>query len=285
MTTATQAAATAAHSGSAATEAFRESVTRRETAAADPVRTSLLARDLLSRIHDVIREHHLTYPEYQAVKQWLIEVGQSGEWPLFLDVFVEHAVEEVATGDRHGSKGTIEGPYYLPGQMPLPAAATLPMRAGEQGEPLLFSGQVRAVGGTPLPGAQVDVWHADADGLYSGFAPGIPAGNLRGVVTADTAGRFEIRTMLPAPYEIPKDGPTGQLVAAAGWHAWRPAHLHLIVSVPGYRKLTTQLYFDGGQWLDSDVARAVKPELVLRPETGPDGTRQARYDFVLDRSC
>jgi catechol 1,2-dioxygenase len=159
------------------------------------------------------------------------------------------------------------------------------MRPGEQGEPLLFSGQVRAVGGTPLAGAQLDVWHADADGLYSGFAPGIPAGNLRGVVTADTAGRFEIRTMLPAPYEIPKDGPTGQLVAAAGWHAWRPAHLHLIVSVPGYRKLTTQLYFDGGQWLDSDVAQAVKPELVLRPETGPDGTRQARYDFVLDRSC
>ena len=95
MTTATQAAATAAHSGSAATEAFRESVTRRETAAADPARTSFLARDLLSRIHDVIREHHLTYPEYQAAKQWLIEVGQSAEWPLFLDVFVEHVVEDL----------------------------------------------------------------------------------------------------------------------------------------------------------------------------------------------
>ena len=48
------------------------------------------------------------------------------------------------------------------------------------------------------------------------------------------------------------------------------------------RKLTTQLYFDGGQWLDSDVAQAVKPELILRPQTGPDAARHARYDFVLD---
>jgi catechol 1,2-dioxygenase len=88
--------------------------------------------------------------------------------------------------------------------------------------------------------------------------------------------------MLPAPYEIPKDGPTGKLIAAAGWHAWRPAHLHLMVSAPGYRKLTTQLYFHGGHWLDSDVAQAVKPELILRPESGPDRTLRATYDFVLD---
>jgi catechol 1,2-dioxygenase len=154
MTTDTRAAATAAHSGSAATEAFRESATRRETTAADSARIDLIARDLLRRVHDVIREHHLTYPEYQAVKQWLIEVGESGEWPLFLDVFAEHAVEEVATENRHGSKGTIEGPYYLPDQVPLPATATLPMRAAETGEPLVFAGQVRAVGGTPLAGAQ-----------------------------------------------------------------------------------------------------------------------------------
>ena len=75
---------------------------------------------------------------------------------------------------------------------------------------------------------------------------------------------------------------TGQLIAAAGWHAWRPAHLHLMVSAPGYHTLTTQLYFHGGQWLDSDVAQAVKPELILRPDTGPDGALHASYDFVID---
>ena len=113
MTTDTHPVATAAHSGSAATEAFRDSATRRETAVADPARIDLVARDLLSRIHDTIREHHVTYPEYQAAKQWLIEVGQSGEWPLFLDVFVEHVVEEVTTHGRHGSKQRDDlGPGY-----------------------------------------------------------------------------------------------------------------------------------------------------------------------------
>lgn len=84
---------------------------------------------------------------------------------------------------------------------------------------------------------------ADADGFYSGFAPNVPDGNLRDVVTA--AGRFEIRTVHPAPYEIPKDGPTGALIRAAGWHAWRPAHLDLFVTAPGHRKLTTQTVLPG----------------------------------------
>jgi catechol 1,2-dioxygenase len=282
MATSTQTAATAAQSGSAATEAFRQSVTRGGPAAADTGRIDLVARDVLRRIHDAVREHGLSYPEYQAVKQWLIEVGESGEWPLFLDVFVEHAVEQVASAGRRGSKGTIEGPYYLPDQARLPAVTRLPMRPRERGQPFVFTGLVRAVDGPPLAGALLDIWHADSDGLYSGFAPGIPAGNLRGVVAADESGRFEIRTMLPAPYEIPKDGPTGKLIAAAGWHAWRPAHLHLMVSAPRYQKLTTQLYFRGGQWLDSDVARATKPELILAPEPGPDGVLHASYDFVLD---
>jgi catechol 1,2-dioxygenase len=55
-----------------------------------------------------------------------------------------------------------------------------------------------------------------------------------------------------------------------------------MVSAPGYQKLTTQLYFHGGQWLDSDVAQATKPELILTPEAGPDGVLRASYDFVLD---
>ncbi|HEX8864046.1 MAG TPA: catechol 1,2-dioxygenase, partial [Lentzea sp.] len=112
---------------------------------------------------------------------------------------------------------------------------------------------------------------------YSGFAPDIPAGNLRGVVKTDSGGRFEITTVQPAPYQIPTDGPTGRLIDAAGWHPWRPAHLHLIVRAEGHRPITTQLYFAGGDYVDSDVAEAVKPELVLTPVD-----QRAVYDFVLE---
>ena len=72
--------------------------------------------------------------------------------------------------------------------------------------------------------------------------------------------------MRPAPYQIPTDGSCGKLIAAAGWHAWRPAHLHVKVSAPGHELLTAQLYFPGDQHNDDDIASAVKPELMLDPQ-------------------
>ena len=188
----------------------------------------------------------------------------------------------VAARTQQGTKGSILGPYYLPDQVRLSSPATLPQRPDEQGITLRFSGEVRSTDGTPLAGAELDVWQADEQGYYSGFAPHLPPGNLRGVVITDDQGHFEISTIQPAPYRIPTDGPTGNLIEAAGWHPWRPAHLHLLVRAPGHRTITTQLYFAGGRWLDSDVASSTKPELVLDPVDQGDGTTAVRYDFTLE---
>ncbi len=285
MTTTEQPSPTAAGSGASATASFRSTEKYRggDSATVSPERVSTVVKAVLAGVHQAIRDHEVTYPEFQAAKAWLIEVGEGGEWPLFLDVFVEHVVEEVQAATQQGTKGTILGPYYQPGAQRLPAQATLPMRGDEKGTPLVFAGQVRDLDGNPIAGAEVDIWQADADGYYSGFAPHLPEGNLRGVVVTGDDGRFEIRTVQPAPYQIPTDGPAGKLIGAAGWHPWRPAHLHLIVGAPGHRAITTQLYFAGGEWLDSDVAEAVKPELVLDPQDQGDGTRRAEYDFVLER--
>ena len=276
--------ATAAASGANATERF---VSDKSGGVADtpPERVSQLAREVLDAVHQTIRRHRVTYDEYNALKGWLIQVGKDGEWPLFLDVWVEHVVEEVANESRGGSKGTIEGPYYVPGSPELPAEATLPMREDEKGTPLLFQGQVTGLDGAPLPGARIEMWHADAEGFYSQFAPGLPEWNLRGSVVADGDGRFKIRTLQPAPYQIPTDGACGRLIAAADWHAWRPAHLHLKVSAPGRQLVTTQLYFPGDPHNDDDIASAVKPELLLDVRPAMDGNgNEVTYDFVLDRA-
>ena len=273
---------TAAESGAAATERF---VTDKSAAlAATPTeRVDAIASEVLAAVHDIVRKHQVTYAEYNALKAWLIQVGQDGEWPLFCDVWLEHVVEEVAHADRKGSKGTIEGPFYVPDAPEAGAGAALPMRDGEKGTPLLFEGQVRGLDGTALPGAKVEIWHADADGFYSQFAPGIPQWNLRGSYTAGADGRFAIRTIQPAPYQIPTDGSCGKLIAAAGWHAWRPAHLHLMIAADGYLPITTQLYFPGDPHNDDDVASAVKPELMLELTPAADGNGwQTSYDFVLD---
>ncbi len=273
-------AGTAAETGAAATERFREKQIAVETTTE---RVSTLAGEAITAINDVIRRNKVTYAEYDMLKAWLIQVGQDGEWPLFLDVWVEHVVEEVANADRQGSKGTIEGPFYVPGAPQLPAEATVPMRADEPGTPLLLQGQVTNVAGSPLPGATVEIWHADDNGLYSQFAPGLPEWNLRAGFIADDEGRFKIHTKQPAPYQIPTDGSCGKLIAAAGWHAWRPAHLHVKVSAPGHQLITSQLYFQGGEHLGDDVASAVKPELVLAPTAASSGDgHEVTYNFVLD---
>lgn len=283
MTT-THSSPTAAGSGANASEAFRAARQKQDAAphSVSPERVDAVVRAVLSGIHDAIRTHEVSYPEFQAAKQWLMDVGEGGEWPLFLDVFVEHVVEEVAARSQSGTKGSILGPYNLPDQKKLPAVTELPQRPDEVGTPLVFAGQVRDTDGKPVAGAELDLWQADDQGYYSGFVPDIPAGNLRGVVVTDEEGRFEIGTVRPAPYQIPTDGPTGELVTAAGWHPWRPAHLHLIVRAPGFRPITTQLYFQGGQWVDDDVAEATKPELVMEPRPQEDGRLRAEYDFVLE---
>jgi catechol 1,2-dioxygenase len=274
--------AKAAESGAKATERFREKA-RTAASGTSQERVSTLATEVLTAVHDVIRRHRVTYEEYDALKAWLISVGQDGEWPLFLDVWVEHVVEEVANDHREGSKGSIEGPYYVPDSPQLPAEATLPMRDGEPGTRLLFQGQVRSTSGEALPGAHVEIWHADDLGFYSQYAPGLPEWNLRGTVVADEEGRFAVTTVQPAPYQIPTDGSCGRLIAAAGWHAWRPAHLHLKVSAPGHQLITTQLYFKGDEHVADDIASAVKPELVLDPQPRAEGEgNEVTYDFVLD---
>nr|BAD11154.1 catechol 1,2-dioxygenase [Arthrobacter sp. BA-5-17] len=273
--------ATAAASGSRATERFREN--KQFAADTSKERVNRLASRLVKAINDTVLEEKVTYDEYNAFKAWLIQVGEDGEWPLFLDVWVEHSVEQVANEHRHGSKGSIEGPYYVPNSPQLQSPATLPMREDEAGTPLLFQGRVTNVDGEPLAGAHVEIWHADDLGFYSQYAPGLPEWNLRGTVIADADGWFEIHTMQPAPYQIPTDGACGKLIAAAGWHAWRPAHLHLKVSAPGYELLTSQLYFKGDAHVGDDIASAVKPELILDPTPRADGTgKEVTYNFALD---
>ena len=74
----------------------------------------------------------------------------------------------------------------------------------------------------PVPGALVDLWHADAKGDYdnSGF-------HWRGHQFADAEGRFRFRTIVPGNYP------------------GRTRHFHVKVQPKGGRVLTTQLYFPG----------------------------------------
>ena len=251
-------------------------------------RTAEVVGALLNRLWDAIAELDVSYEEFDAAKSWIISVGEAGEWPLALDVFVEHAVERLAAAKSSSSQSSIQGPFYVPDAAKLAWNDTVPMRDDEPGERLVLRGRVRATDGRPLPGAVVDHWQAGADGWYSHFCPTgadgtplTPDGNLRGRFETNEDGAFEIHTVVPAPYKIPNDGPTGRLLEAAGWHPWRPAHTHCFVDAEGHDRLTTQLFFAGDKWLGTDVAGADKPDLILEPVRSPSGELEATYDFTL----
>jgi len=268
----------------------------RETLHSKSPRLIKVFDNLLDTLRNFIRENHVTHEEYRHAVAFLGEVGQKGEASLLCDVFVEVSVDEIDNDGRAGTITTIEGPFYVPNVPALKSPCVLPQRPNEPGPVLFFSGTVRSENGIPLPGATLDLWQSDTNGRYSHFdIPEVEAPyNLRARVTTDQSGKFEVQTRVPGPYEIPKHGPTGVLLAALGRHAWRPAHLHMKVESHGYRTLTTQLFFKNDPWIDSDVVQgAVKQSLIVDPIKQEDPNELLRngmrdpyytlaYDFVLE---
>ncbi len=249
---------------------------------------------MLETARQFIREHDLTHAEYRQAVAFALEVAEKGEIPLFVDVLLEATVDQVDGAGREGTASSVEGPFYVPDAPAMKSPAVLPHRENEPGEVLFLSGTVRATDGTPLSGATVDIWQADAEGAYSHF--NIPQAeapfNLRARIATDKDGGFEVQTWVPASYEIPKHGPTGEILKATGRHAWRPAHVHFRLSHPGFQTLTTQLFVSDDPWIDSDVVGAVKAPLVidfarhdkpeeLRERGQKRPFRTAKYDFVL----
>ncbi|ANS32522.1 catechol 1,2 dioxygenase (plasmid) [Rhodococcus opacus] len=264
-----------------ATQFVRERTLRAIAASTSSARISELARSATDAIVDVVRRHKVTDAEFHALKSWLISVGDSGEWPLLLDIFVERTITERANATHDVGPSSTEGPYYIPGQPHLPSPCMLPMREDEPGTPLMLTGRVTTTDGSPIAYANLDMWQTDDSGHYSGFTPGTPAGNLRGVVIADDQGCFEVETILPSPYRIPEDGAVGALFTKAKWNPWRPATLHTTVTKLGYFPLTTQLYFENGATSDTAVIEILDRDLVLDVTVSPEGTLRAAYRFVL----
>jgi acyl CoA:acetate/3-ketoacid CoA transferase alpha subunit len=141
-------------------------------------------------------------------------------------------------------------------------------------------------------GAHLAIWQADEDGFYDVQYEGLSEARGRGQLRDDDEGRFHFRTVRPESYPIPGDGPVGEMLEAADRSLMRPAHIHFMVSAPGYEPVTTHVFEAGEEYLDSDAVFGVKESLITEfvrhePGTAPDRTGldvpyyPARYDFVL----
>jgi catechol 1,2-dioxygenase len=129
----------------------------------------------------------------------------------------------------------------------------------------------------------LDVWQASGHGLYDTQDPQQPPFNLRGIFRTGPDGRFEFRTVRPVSYPVPVDGPVGDLLRSSARHGWRAAHVHAIVSAPGYRPVTTHIFDAQDPYLDSDAVFGVKDSLIrpFRP-AGPADPADVEYVAEMD---
>jgi catechol 1,2-dioxygenase len=251
----------------------------------DDTRTAAIVEEIVAGLREIIRRHHVTNAEYRGALYFLTQTVEQNELPLLSDVLLEAVVDEAAHPAAEGTDTNVEGPFYVAGA-PLLEGETpgLPMRLEEPGDRLLFTGAVRSTAGAALSSAEIDIWQADGDGLYSRFAPDLPEWNLRGRIRCDSDGNFAVTTVVPAAYDIPRHPHASRVLDLLGLKPHRPAHLHCKVRAPGHRELTTQVYFAGDPWLEEDVVGAAKPSLVTELQKVTDTDNHAyscRFDFVL----
>lgn len=209
----------------------------------------------------------------------------------FLDLRLDEA--ERRAGIAGGTVRTIEGPLYVPGA-PLSKHEARLDDGSEDGEVLLMEGLVLSTAGKPIPGAIVDVWHANTMGTYSFFGPPQSPYNLRRRIETDSDGRYRFRSIMPSGYNLPPGSNTEGLMGKVGRHARRPAHVHFFVTATGYRQLTTQINIAGDEYLYDDVAFGTRDELipVIQRVTDADEMQKAgvnkpfariRFEFVLTK--
>jgi hydroxyquinol 1,2-dioxygenase len=255
---------------------------------------------LVRHLHAFAREVSLTEAEWFAGIRFLTDCGRitddkRQEFILLSDTL---GLSMLVTALNHRkprgcTEATVFGPFHVDGAAPHALGSDLAQ--GAPGEPCFVRGQVRGIGGEPVPGAELDVWQADEAGFYDvQYGPGAPL-RARGVLKADAQGRFHFRSIVANAYPIPHDGPVGAMLQALGRHPWRPAHLHFMVTAPGYERLITHVFRDGDRYLDSDAVFGVRSSLVAPwvrhgAGTAPDGTAIGTpfytldFDFVLDPS-
>lgn len=252
---------------------------------------------LVRHMHDFVREVELTEAEWMAGIQFLTATGQTctelrQEFILLSDTLgVSMLVDAVNNRKPAGAlESAVQGPYYWEGAPERPLGSNL--AEGVKGEPTFYSGRVVTLDGTPVAGALLDVWSGDGEGNYDMQVPGQTEMLARGKLRTDAEGRYWFRSIRPASYPVPVDGPVGAMLNRMRRHPYRPGHIHMIVSAPGFQPVTTQLFVAGDPYLDSDAVFGVKDSLVIgftrhEPGVAPTGETMevpfhtAEYDFVL----
>ena len=258
-------------------------------------RSRELLQAAVRHLHGFVRETRLTELEFQQACRVVARLGQLTT-PSHNEVVLTAGSLGIsqlvsllgnASGGRESTTANLMGPFWREGAPVLDNGASL-LRAPTPGEPLFVRATVLTPAGQPVAGARVDAWHASAEGFYENQDPGQPDMNLRGTFRSDASGQVWFATIKPAPYPVPVDGVAGDLLRAQGRHNMRPAHMHFLVSQPGWKTQFSQVYVQDDPYLHTDAQFGVTAATVgdyVRHQGGraPDGSEHAVWHSLEHR--
>jgi catechol 1,2-dioxygenase len=259
----------------------------------DPRLREIIA-SLVKHLHAFARDVHLTEEEFEKATQYIARLGQMTDERHNEVVLMAGSLgfSSLICLLNNGNKGQTEttanllGPFWRMNSPRTENGGSI-IRSPTPGPALFVNAYVKDQDGKPIEGAEVDVWHSSPEGFYEQQDPRQADMNLRGKFMTDGHGYFGFRSVKPAGYPIPVDGPVGDLVRAAKRHNFRPAHLHFLIFKEGFKTLISQIYVNDDDKLETDVqfgvTRALIGNYVRHDGPAPAGNVEGEW-YSLDQT-
>src|SRR5476649_333492 len=226
----------------------------------DDARLREIVASLVKHLHAFARDVHLTEEEFQAGTQIIAKMGQlsnatHNEVVLMSGSLGFSALVCLLNNGNNGQTETtanLLGPFWRMNSPRTENGSSI-IRSPTPGPALFVNAYLKDTKGNPISGAEVDVWHSSPEGFYEQQDPKQAKMNLRGKFMTDAKGHFGFRSVKPAGYPIPIDGPVGDLLRVAHRHNYRPAHLHFLILKEGFKTLISQIYTPDDDKLETDA--------------------------------
>ena len=242
-------------------------------------------------LHAFAREVNLTPGEWIKGIEFVTKVGQMSSPArqevillsdtLGLSTLINTMHDKTAV--EEATQTSLLGPFFRE-NVPVMAPGEQIAKHDKSGDLVLY-GVVRDKRGQPLANARVDVWQTDSHGLYD-MQVDANSIDCRGAFMTDANGNYLLRVVRPLGYSIPMDGPVGAMVTAQKRHGMRPAHIHFLISSPGFREMVTALYLADDVHLADDCVFGAHGDLVVaivdnQPGCPIPNAQSIRFDFEL----
>jgi hydroxyquinol 1,2-dioxygenase len=235
----------------------------------DDPRLREIVASLVKHLHAFARDVHLTEEEFQKGAEIIAKLGQlsnatHNEVVLMSGSLGFSALVCLLNNGNNGQTETtanLLGPFWRMNSPRTENGGSI-IRSPTPGPAIFVNCTLKDQAGKPISGAEVDVWHSSTEGFYEQQDPKQADMNLRGKFTTDENGHFGFRSIKPAGYPIPVNGPVGDLIRAGKRHNFRPAHLHFLIFKEGFKTLISQIYCNDDDKLETDVQFGVTRALI-----------------------